>query len=181
MWQGSVYIDRALPFGLCSAPKIFTGVADAIQWILRHKGIDNIIHYLDDYILVAKGKEEADIQKWQLVSTFSELGVSLEPSKLEGPAQLLSFLGIEVDTVALQLRLPQEKAQQLCQKLHSCIQTRSLTKRELQSLVGMLQFATKVVWLGRPFLRRLYAMQQIGKSPSHHIRLNASARADILW
>ena len=109
MWQDSVYIDKVLPFGLRSAPKIFSAVADAIQWILHLNGVDNIIHYLDDYVLVAKDREQADYQKAQLISTFTELGVPLEPSKLEGPSQCLSFLGIEVDSVARQLRLPQEK------------------------------------------------------------------------
>lgn len=45
--------------------------------------------------------------------------------------------------------------------------------------MGMLPFATKVVWPGRSFLRRLYAIQQIGKFLSHHIRLN-TARANIM-
>ena len=62
--------------------------------------------------------------------------------------------------------------------LHS---KRSLTKRELQSLVGLLQFVTQVIRPGRPFLQRLYTMQQIGSSPSHHIHLNAPTRADMLW
>ena len=136
---------------------------------------------MDDYILIEKEKDEADYQKSQPVASFSELGVSIEPSKLEGLSQCLSFLGIEVDTVTLQLRLPQEKVLKLREKLQSCIHSRSLTKRDLESLVGMLHFATKVVRPGRPFLRRLYAMQQIGKLPSHHICLNATARADILW
>ena len=126
MCQDSVYIDKTLPFGLRSAPKIFLAVADALQWILSQKGIDNIIHYLDDYILVAKDPGKADDLKSQLVLIFSELGVPLEPSKLEGPAQCLVFLGIEVDTVALQLRLPQAKMQQLREKLQSCIHIKSL-------------------------------------------------------
>lgn len=58
-WENSVYIDRTLPFGLHSVPNIFSAVADAIQWILNQKGIVNIIHYLDDYILVAKEEDEA--------------------------------------------------------------------------------------------------------------------------
>lgn len=100
----------------------------------------------------SKGTRQSRWSKLQLVSTSSELGVPLEPSKLEGLAQCLVFLGIKVDTVALQLCLPQAKIQQLCEKLQLCIQGRSLTKRELQSLVGMLQFATKVVRPGRLFL-----------------------------
>ena len=38
-WEGEFYTDKALPFGLRSAPKIFTAVADALQWILSNKGI----------------------------------------------------------------------------------------------------------------------------------------------
>ena len=32
-WEDSVYIDRMLPFGLRSAPKIFSAIADTLQWI----------------------------------------------------------------------------------------------------------------------------------------------------
>ena len=31
-WKGMVYIDTRLLFGLRSAPKIFTAVADALEW-----------------------------------------------------------------------------------------------------------------------------------------------------
>ena len=33
-WKGGVFFDTRLPFGLRSAPKIFTAVADALQWIV---------------------------------------------------------------------------------------------------------------------------------------------------
>ena len=38
-WQGKVYIDKVLPFGLRSAPLIFSGVADALQWIITRHGV----------------------------------------------------------------------------------------------------------------------------------------------
>ena len=50
-WEGTVYIDWILQFGLHSAPKIFSTVAIAIQWILHKKGITKGLHYLDDFIL----------------------------------------------------------------------------------------------------------------------------------
>ena len=56
-----------------------------------------------------------------------------------------------------------------------------MTKRELQSLTGLLQFASKVIRPGRPFIRQLYTMQSIGSHPGHHVRLNAAAREDIVW
>ena len=36
-WEGRVYIDSVLPFGLCSAPLLFSAVADALQWIMKSK------------------------------------------------------------------------------------------------------------------------------------------------
>ena len=36
-------------FGLCSAPKIFTVVANALQWILLQQGLQDLIHYLDNF------------------------------------------------------------------------------------------------------------------------------------
>ena len=169
------------PFGLRSAPKIFTAVADALQWIMINHGMNYLLHYLDDFILVADSVDRARSDRHILISVSERLGVPLEPSKLEGPSTCLSFLGIEVDTESLLLRLPSDKLNKLRSELSHCILHRSITKQELQSLVGLLQFATKVIRPGRPFLRRLYAMQDIGSHPDHHIRLNTAARADILW
>ena len=34
LWEGWVYVDTALPFGLRSAPLIFTALADGLEWVL---------------------------------------------------------------------------------------------------------------------------------------------------
>ena len=47
-WEGAVYVDPMLPFGLRSAPKIFNAVADGLEWYLRGRGIRHVAHYLDD-------------------------------------------------------------------------------------------------------------------------------------
>ena len=44
-WQGRYYYDRVLPFGLCSAPYIFNCLADAIEWLVRQRGITQVHHY----------------------------------------------------------------------------------------------------------------------------------------
>ena len=180
-WDGTVYIDRVLPFGLRSAPKLFSAVADALQWILHKKDIEKGLHYLDDFILVAGSRHRAVHQKEIILKSFEELKVHIEQSKLEGPSTCLSFLGIEIDTESMQLRLPSSKLSHLKKMLGECVQLRSMTKKNLQRLTGLLQFATKVVRPGRPFLRRLYALQEVGNHPDHFVRLNQAARADIMW
>ena len=49
-WRGSVSLDAALPFGLLSAPKIFSAEADALLWVMFCTGVSSVIHYLDDFL-----------------------------------------------------------------------------------------------------------------------------------
>ena len=50
-WEGRLFVDTVLPFGLWSAPKIFTAVADAVEWIARANGVGHLFHYLDDFFI----------------------------------------------------------------------------------------------------------------------------------
>ena len=174
-------IDRILPFGLRSAPIIFTAVVDGLQWVLIQEGVTHLLHYLHDYIFVSASMDKAMGQKSRFMSACSHFGIPLEMSKLEGPSTCLTFLGIEVDTNALQLRLPADKLLKLKLALSQCLYHKVITKRDLESLTGLLQFATKVIRPGRSFLRQLHAMQSIGCHPNHHICLNVAVRADITW
>ena len=44
VWKGNLFSDAALPFGLRSAPRIFTAVADVLEWQAKFEGITCIIH-----------------------------------------------------------------------------------------------------------------------------------------
>ena len=49
-WQGNYFIDLVLPFGLSSAPFIFSSISDLLGWILKHNyGVKFLLHYLDDF------------------------------------------------------------------------------------------------------------------------------------
>ena len=171
-WKSTVYIDKVLSSKLRSAPKIFSAVVDTIQWILYNNGIQKGLHYLDDFILAAENLHLVERQKDFLLSMFGKLNIPIEESKLEGPLLCLTFLGIEVYIVSLQLRLPSDKLANLKDSLNDSIHSRSMSEKDLQKLTGLLLFATKVVHPGRPFLRRFYTMQEIGSHPNHFIRLN---------
>ena len=47
-WKRSIFIDKALPFGLRSAPKIFSALTDSMMWILHERGVAAAVHHLDD-------------------------------------------------------------------------------------------------------------------------------------
>ena len=40
-----------LPFGLRSAPKVFTAFADLVAWAIHCRGVCWLLHYLDDFLL----------------------------------------------------------------------------------------------------------------------------------
>ena len=63
VWENSLFIGTTLPFGLRSAPKIFTAVADAAEWIARQQEVATILHYLDDFLVIGhQGQQSA----WQM-------------------------------------------------------------------------------------------------------------------
>ena len=45
------------------------------------------LHYLDDFILVAKDQQSATLQKDLLVTSLQSIRVPIEQSKSEGPAK----------------------------------------------------------------------------------------------
>ena len=57
-----------------------------------------------------------------------------------------------------------------------------MTLKELQSLVGLLNFTCSVILPGRAFLRRLIDLTVGLKRPHHHVRLTIDAKADLqVW
>ena len=119
-------------------PKIFNAVADALEWSLRQRGIRQIFHYLDDFIVIGPpDSPECALALLTLNHTCAELGVPIAKHKREGPVTCLTFLGIEVDTMAMQLRLPVEKVRRLQGLLSDWGDRKTCEWRELESLIGL--------------------------------------------
>ena len=176
------YVDAMLPFGLRSAPKIFTAVADAIEWCVRQRGVSYPEHYLDDFITY--GPPSSSVCRRNLAILAEEckqLGATLAEEKSEGPTTKLQFLGIEVDTVAATLCLLGDKLLRLQQLTVDWRSRKACQKLELESLTGVLQYACKVIGPGRSFLRRMIVLLSSVKADHHYIRLNREFRSDLAW
>ena len=110
LWQQQVYIDKVLLFGLRSAPIIFSAVADALLWIMHQRGVTWAIHYVDDFLTMGRAEsDECQVNMALMHQTCHEAGLPLEPSKTQGPCPILTFLGIELDTISMEMCLPQDK------------------------------------------------------------------------
>lgn len=92
------------------------------------------------------------------------------------PSTCLEFLGIVIDTNLMEFRLPDSKVEKLRTLLLSLIRKKKVCLREMQSLLGLLAFATRI------FSRRLYISISGLKSPFSHIRLFHDMKEDlIVW
>ena len=179
-WGQHKYVDIALPFGLRSAPKIFSAVADALAWIIAANGVTRQLHYLDDFLFLGPpNSNECALSLQTALQACRLLGMPVATHKTEGPSSQLTFLGIQIDTVAMQLSLDKAKLARISALVFSWRSKRSASKQELQSLIGHLSHAATVVQHGRTFLRRMIDLLKRAKHPHHHLRLSAEFRSDL--
>ena len=104
----------------------------------------NIIHYLDDFLLAGKAHDPCCRHT---LDTFhqicAQLGVPIAKDKTVEHTTRLTFLGIEFDTVGMTMRLPQNKLTELQRRIQETLHTSKTTLRDLQSIIGLLNFASQ--------------------------------------
>ena len=188
-WDGQYYYDKCLPFGLRSAPYIFNQLADAVEWILLNKcQISFACHILDDFLIIeppALSPPYSQTCQQSLTSmllTFRNLHIPIAGDKTQGPCTALEFMGIILDSEKMEARLPPDKVERIRTSLANFQRRKSCTLKELQSLIGTLNFACKVIPPGRPFLQRMIALTRKVSKAHHHISLSSGFFKDLhMW
>lgn len=151
--NGQVFQFRAMPFGLATAPRVFTKIMAAVGSFLRLQG-SILLQYFDDWLLHQLNRRLLlqDLESsWRRLLS---LGLLLNPEKSElVPSQDFTFVGMNFLTAEDRIRVPPARARDLL-TLVSCFSRRSqVTAREFLSLVGVLNAAADLVEQGRLHLR----------------------------
>ena len=187
IWKGTCYQFKALPFGLCSAPRIFTKVLKPVAAFLRRKAI-RVLIYLDDFLLLAATVEEA-VKNTQLVVTLLQsLGFTINVKKsLLIPTQAITFLGFQIDSVCMMISLPAEKANKILDCCRQLLVSQSITLRNLASfLIGLLESSRPAIWRAPLHFRHLQSdlirgLQMNQEFYDALITLSSSARVELAW
>ena len=115
------------------------------------------MHYLDDFHSLAPSSSSVCQHNLdRSIEFFSKLGISLHPDKQEGPLTCLTILAIELNSLNLKARLPQDKFDRITALLEEWSQKCWCKCKELESLIGHLQHACKVVLQGHSFCYALF-------------------------
>ena len=149
---------------------------------MAKEGVQAVYHYLDDFVVLGPPSSETCAEHLQILhKVCNDLGVPLAPEKQEGPDTTITFLGITIDTIKQELRLPEEKLRRLLETLSQWEQRKSCTRKELESLIGSLQHACTVIQPGRTFMRTAIPLLKVAKRQHHHIHLSNELRTDLAW
>ena len=176
--EGKIYFDKVLPMGMRSAPYIAQRMSNAIAYI--HRKLEYfILNYVDDFV----SAEEKEII-WTAYEVFTkllqDLRVDISKEKLVSPTTRLEFLGITFDSRTMTIEISPQKMEEINKELQTWLLRTSARRREVESLIGKLQFMAKCIKAGRIFLSRLIQwIRNMDRVHSYTIQIEA--RKDIAW
>jgi hypothetical protein len=181
--EENMYFFTRLVFGSRSSPKIFDILASAITWILQNEfPSSRVLHLLDDFLIISPPGSDGESIMKAMIRVFNELRIPLSTRKTVGPSPCLEYLGIQLDTIAMEARLPLDKLERIRHLLLRFLHINKCTKRDLLSLLGHLNYASSVIPPGRTFISRLIQASKSVSKLHYYVYLNSETRKDIyMW
>ena len=106
--KSQVFQFTSLPFGLATAPQVFTIVKE-VKLMALTKGI-RLHQYLDNWLIRAQFQEEAQVNTQTVVDLTQSLGWIINQEKTElKPTQVFSFVGYEYHLDSVLVKPTQER------------------------------------------------------------------------
>ena len=100
-----------------------------------------------------------------LYTIYEDSGIPLASEKEAGlSTNINSCRGIVIDTVKQELQLPKDKLQRLLNEVQQWEAHESCTKRELESFIGIVRHASKVLQPGYSFLFEAIKLSKMVKA-----------------
>lgn len=177
-WKGHMYFDTVLTMGLRSAAYICMQTTSAIRYMCEINGFE-ILNYLDDLA----GCEIPGKSKWAfdcLGELLKKCGIEESKQKAEPPTTKMIFLGILFDTESLTLSIDHDRLLEILELVSVWLTKSSCSKKQLQSLIGKLNFVSQCVRPGRIFISRL--LNWLREMPENGtINIPLDFKSDLRW
>lgn len=182
-WNNLYYHYVRLPFGCRSSPRLFDTLSTSVCWIAQNNyNIPVIFHLLDDFLTIDKPSDCGERTMALLSLIFNKLNIPLSQKKTIGPVCELEYLGVILDTIKMEARLPLDKVKRITEYIRLILSKRSCTRKELEQLLGHLNFASRVILPGRAFVTYLYKLMSSVKEGYHYVHLNKECKSDLnMW
>ena len=114
-----------------------------------------------------------------MLKFFKSLGIPLSMNKTVGPSSCLEYLGVILESVKIEARLPADKILRIKTFIQELLSKRSCTKKELLQFLGHMYFASRVILAGRSFFSYLLKLAASVKELHFYVHLNKLCREDL--
>lgn len=179
-FEGKFWFDRTLPMGASSSCAIFESFSTALVFALEDRfGFNFVSHLIDDFVFLGPPNSSMCLKALLTFFAMGEyIGLPFKKEKTVYPSTKVEVYGLLVDTISQEVSLPQDKLRKLKENIKGLSGVRTIPVRQLQSILGLLNYASYVIAPGRAFLRRLFDLLK-GHRKTHHIFITREARADL--
>lgn len=174
----------AFPFGLCTAPRVFTKFMRPVVRYFRSNNI-NMLQYLDDSLFIHPSHCVLYKIRKFVDNTFSSLGLARNVNKgVWEPTQQLVHLGIGIDTVRGLFLVPPHKQATLKAAAASLLRYASshrrwVTAKKVQNICGLAISLSIAFPVARTVTRSLYDAITDMPSWKRDVQLSKQAIRDL--
>ncbi|CAK1603085.1 unnamed protein product [Parnassius mnemosyne] len=154
-FNDKLYQFNVLPFGLCTAPYVFTKILKPINAKLRENGL-RLVQYLDDYILICSNYNEC-VEKIQLtLKLFTNLGFIVNINKCSlTPSHQCKFLGLVFNTENMTISITREKRENCLYLINKLNKKQLFSIRFLARVLGTLVSVCPAIKYGMLYTKML--------------------------
>ena len=178
-WEGQFYYAKTLPMGAGSSCAIFEEFSTAVAYVAENKlGIQKCHHILDDFLLIVDGRDRCRSSLTAFLSFCKEVGIPIAPEKTHDPSQIMDFVGVGLNVQGQYSFLPEDKVTRCIELLDELCTRPKVTKTQIQQLQGHLNFASRAIVPGRPFMAATYALSRKLRKPHHKAWVTKLVRED---
>jgi len=179
-WKKHIFCDTVLSMGLSSAANICQRVTNAVAFIMFKIGFA-VLNYLDDLAGVEK-KENVEFAYQCIGELLRRCGLEESVDKACPPCQVMVFLGVLFNTITMTVEVTPERLKEIKELLGVWLGKEEATLKELQSVIGKLNFVAACVRPGRIFISRLLNwLRQIYSMESQKVKIPEDVRRDLRW
>ena len=186
-WNNRIFSFKCMPFGLSSAPWLFTKTLKPIFSEFHEAGFEGF-GYIDDSFIIAKSKDECRQAVSFLADLFVKLGfrINTEKSVLQ-PTQKLTFLGYVLDSNDMSVFPTEEKKVKVKTVINNILSTGKPKIRAVASMLGLLNDVCKGCEYGQTYLKKLEiskikALARAGRRNFEgRMKISWECKVDLVW
>ena len=184
-WKGQLYKFVVLPFGLKSAPYVFTKILTPVYAWFRLQNI-HCSYYMDDSISMNSSNSLAQGNTNIMVDTLQHLGFDINYKKsVLVPTQRIAFFGFIINSVAFMIYLPEDKVVKIDAKAEALRRAGRVVIRDLASFIGLIVSSFYAILEAQLYYRALERNKIQGLGPEcnfdNKVPLSNNSILELEW